>query len=220
MVAVRLAGPDDERLLAALRAGDEAAFTELVDDYGPTLLRLALAHVSSRAVAEEVVQETWLAVLQGIDRFEGRSSLRTWIAGILLNTARKRGERERRTLPLSFLRRRREEGRSEPAVDPDRFQGRRGERPGWLAVPPDRWEAPDERLSRAQAQALLLDAISRLPDRQREVITLRDLSGWSAAEACDAMGVNETNQRVLLHRARAKVRAALEDHVREEQLAS
>jgi RNA polymerase sigma-70 factor (ECF subfamily) len=210
----------DAQLVAELRVGDEAAFAKLVDDYGPTLLRLALAHVPSRAVAEEVVQETWLAVLRGIDRFEGRSSLRTWITSILLNTARTRGERERRTLPISFLRRRREEGRAEPAVDPDRFQGRGDERPGWWAVPPDRWEEPDERLSRAETQAVLLDAISRLPARQREVITLRDLSGWSAEEACNVLGVTETNQRVLLHRARARVRAALEDHFKEEPLSS
>jgi RNA polymerase sigma-70 factor (ECF subfamily) len=189
---------------------------ELVDSYGPGLLRLALAHVPSRAVAEEVVQETWIAVLAGVDRFEGRSSLRTWVTSILLNIARRRGQRERRTLPFSFLQRRQEEGRSEPAVDPDRFQGRRGERPGWWAVPPDRWEEPDERLSRQDTQAVLLEAISRLPERQREVITLRDLSGWSPEEACNALGLQETNQRVLLHRARAKVRAALEDHLEEE----
>jgi RNA polymerase sigma-70 factor, ECF subfamily len=211
---------DDGRLVAALRAGDETAFAQLVDSYGPTLLRLALTRVSSRAVAEEVVQDTWLAVLSGIDRFEGRSSLRTWITSILLNIARSRGERERRTLPISFLRRRHEEGRSEPAVDPDRFQGRRDERPGWWAVPPDRWEEPDERLSRADAQKVLLDAISRLPARQREVIALRDISGWSAEETCNALGISETNQRVLLHRARAKVRAALEDYFQEEQLVS
>jgi RNA polymerase sigma-70 factor, ECF subfamily len=208
---------DDQRLLTALQAGDEAAFAQLVDDYGPTLLRLAMMHVPSRAVAEEVVQDTWLAVLRGLDRFEGRSSLRTWIAGILLNIARTRGARERRTPPIWFLRRRREEGRDEPAVDADRFQGRNGERPGWWAVPPDRWEEPDERLSREAARAVMLDAISRLPPRQREVIALRDLSGWTAEEACNALGVSDTNERVLLHRARSKVRAALEDHFREEQ---
>lgn len=207
---------DEARLLVALRAGDEAAFAQLVDGYGPTLMRLALAHVPSRAVAEEVVQETWLAVLDGLDRFEGRSSLRTWIASILLNQARTRGERERRTLPISFLRRRYDEGRAEPAGDRDRFQGRRGERPGWWAVPPDRWEEPDERLSRDDARAVVLSAIRRLPARQRDVITMRDLSGWSAEEACNALGVSETNQRVLLHRARSKVRAALEDHLKEQ----
>jgi RNA polymerase sigma-70 factor (ECF subfamily) len=220
MASGQQADTDDGRLVAALRAGDEAAFAELVDGYGPTLLRLALSHVPSRAVAEEVVQETWLAVLRGIDHFEGRSSLRTWITSILLNIARRRGERERRTLPISLLRRRRPEGRLEPAVDPDRFQGRRDERPGWWAVPPDRWEEPDERLSRRDAQAVLLDAIARLPERQREVMALRDLSGWSAEEACNALDLNETNQRVLLHRARAKVRAALEDHFQREQLLS
>jgi RNA polymerase sigma-70 factor (ECF subfamily) len=211
---------DDAQLVAALRAGDEAAFGQLVDSYGPTLLRLALAHVPSRAVAEEVVQDTWLAVIRGLDRFEGRSSIRTWITSILLNIARTRGERERRTLPISFMRRRREEGRDEPAVDPDRFQGRGDERPGWWAVPPDRWEEPDERLSRDDARTVLLDAISRLPVRQREVITLRDLSGYSAEEACNVLGVSETNQRVLLHRARAKVRAALEDYFQEEPVSS
>jgi RNA polymerase sigma-70 factor (ECF subfamily) len=204
---------DEAPLLAALRAGDEEAFARLVDGYGPTLLRLALAHVPSRAVAEEVVQETWLAVLVGLDRFEGRSSLRAWIAGILLNKARTRGERERRTLPISFLRRRHEEGRAEPAVDRDRFQGRRAERPGWWAVPPHRWEEPDERLSRDQARDVMLRAISRLPARQRDVLTMRDLGGWSAEEARNALGLSEANQRVLLHRARSKVRAALEEHL-------
>ena len=126
----------DENLLAGLRRGDEGAFRKLVDEYGPFLLRLALMHVPSRAVAEEVVQDTWVAVLSGIDRFEGRSSLRTWLASIVLNKARTRGRRERRTLPLSFLRRWREEGRDEPAVDPDRFQSARDQNPGHWARPP------------------------------------------------------------------------------------
>ena len=213
-------GPDprDAQLLAALRAGDEAAFTKLVAEYESALLRLALLHVPSRAVAEDVVQDTWVAVLRGIDPFEERSSLRTWITSILLNIARTRGERERRTLPISFLRRRREEGRPEPAVDPDRFQGRRDERPGWWAAPPDRWDEPDERLSRAAARDVMLESISNLPARQREVITLRDLNGVSPQEACNVLGLSETNQRVLLHRARAKVRAALEDHIQKGKL--
>jgi RNA polymerase sigma-70 factor (ECF subfamily) len=206
---------DDERLLTGLREGDEAAFRTLVDEYGPLLLRIATAYVPSRAVAEEVVQETWLGVLRGIDRFEGRSSLRSWVVSILLNTARTRGKRERRTLPLSFLSRRREGGRG-PTVDPDRFQGRRGEQPGWWAVPPDRWEEPDERLAREDARAVIVEAIRGLPSRQREVIAMRDLSGCSAEEACNMLGLSETNQRVLLHRARAKVRAALEEHLNEE----
>jgi RNA polymerase sigma-70 factor, ECF subfamily len=207
---------DDERLLVALREGDEAAFKTLVDAYGPLLLRIAIANVPSRAVAEEVVQETWLGVLRGLDGFEGRSSLRSWIVSILLNTARTRGKRERRTLPISFLSRRRDEGGGGPTVDPDRFQGRRGELPGWWAVPPERWEEPDERLARDDARAVIVEAIRGLPPRQREVIAMRDLSGCSSEEACNMLGLSETNQRVLLHRARAKVRAALEEHLDQE----
>jgi len=203
---------DEGRLLEGLRAGDEAAFSELVAAYGPMLMRIALLHVPSRAVAEEVVQETWLAVLNGIDRFEGRSSLKTWITSILLNTARTRGERERRTLPFSLLRRRHEEGRDEPAVDPGRFQGRRGEQPGAWARPPSEWAPPEQILEADSTRRALLEAIAALPARQRDVIALRDVSGWSAEEVRNALGLSETNQRVLLHRARSKVRAVLEQH--------
>jgi RNA polymerase sigma-70 factor, ECF subfamily len=203
---------DDEELLAALRSGGEEAFRKVVEAYGPFLMRLALAHVPSRAVAEEVVGDTWLAVLQGLDRFEGRSSLRTWIASILLNIARTRGKRERRVLPFSVLRRRAEEGRDEPAVSPDRFQSLREQHPGAWARPPAEWASPEEQLSTAEARRVLLEAIAKLPVRQREVIALRDISGWSAAETCNALGLSETNQRVLLHRARSKVRAALESY--------
>ena len=206
----------DEALVAALRRGDEDAFRTLVDEHGHFLLRLALMHVPSRAIAEEVVQDTWLAVLNGIDRFEGRSSLRTWIAGILLNIARTRGRRERRVLPFSFLARRREEGGDEPAVDPDRFQSLRDSRPGEWARPPAEWASPEERLATEEARRILLETIAELPVRQREVIALRDISGWSAAEARNALGLSETNQRVLLHRARSKVRAALESYFEEE----
>jgi RNA polymerase sigma-70 factor, ECF subfamily len=209
---------NDERLLAALRRGDEDAFRTLVDEHGPFLMRLALMHVPSRAIAEEVVQDTWLAVLNGIDRFEGRSSLRTWIASIMLNIARTRGQRERRVLPFSFLLRRREEGRDEPAVDPDRFQSSRDSRPGQWARPPVEWESPEERLSADETRHVLLETIAELPVRQREVIALRDISGWSAAETRNALGLSETNQRVLLHRARSKVRAALERHFEKEKL--
>jgi len=208
----------DEELLAALRRGDERAFTMLVEAYGPFLVRLAMAHLPSRAVAEEVVQDTWLGVLNGLDRFEGRSSLRTWIASILLNKARTQGPRERRVVPFSFLRRREEEGRDEPAVPPDRFQSFRDRYPGQWARPPAEWDSPLERLSTEEGRRVLLEAIAALPVRQREVITLRDLSGWSAAETCNALGLSETNQRVLLHRARSKVRAALERHFDAEEL--
>jgi len=209
---------DDEKLVAALRRGDEDAFRTLVDEYGPFLMRLALMHVPSRAIAEEVVQDTWLAVLNGIDRFEGRSSLRTWIASILLNKARTRGQRERRVLPFSFLQRRRDEGRDEPAVDTDRFQSLRDAHPGHWSRPPAEWSSPEETLSTQEARRVLLEAIAALPVRQREVIALRDISGWSAAETRNALGLSETNQRVLLHRARSKVRAALERYFEAEDL--
>jgi RNA polymerase sigma-70 factor, ECF subfamily len=174
-----------------------------------------MTHVPSRAVAEEVVQDTWLAVLNGLDRFEGRSSLRTWIASIALNKARTRGQREARILPFAMFRRRADEGGG-PALEPDRFQGRRGERPGWWASPPASWQEPDHQLETAETRRVLLEAIRDLPPRQREVITLRDLSGWDAAEVRNALDLTETNQRVLLHRARSKVRAALEEYMNTE----
>jgi RNA polymerase sigma-70 factor (ECF subfamily) len=208
---------DDAAIVEALRRGDEATFARLVDELTPALTRLAVSHVPSRAVAEEVVQDTWLGVIRGIDRFEGRSSLRTWIFQILLNNARTRGVRERRTLPFSFFARRGEEGRDEPAVDPSRFQGRRGEQPGAWAQPPVAWQAPEEKLASAATRAVLLRAISELPPRQRDVITLRDIQGYSSQEVCNILDLTETNQRVLLHRARSKVRAALEAHFEAER---
>jgi RNA polymerase sigma-70 factor (ECF subfamily) len=157
-----------------------------------------------------VVADTWLAVIEGIDRFEGRSALRTWIFQILLNKARTRGAREKRSSPFSFFRRRDPEGGDEPAVDVDRFQGRRGEQPGAWARPPQEWSSPAERLETDAARDVLLRAVADLPERQREVITLRDILGYSAEETRNALEISETNQRVLLHRARSKVRAALE----------
>jgi RNA polymerase sigma-70 factor (ECF subfamily) len=201
----------DDDLVEALRRGDQEAYAGLVDELTPALTRLALAHVPSRAVAEEVVQDTWLGVINGIDGFQGRSALRTWIFQILLNTARTRGKREKRTLPFASLRRRAEEGRNEPAVEADRFQGRRGEYPGHWSRPPAEWSSPEVRVAQAEARDTMLATIAELPPRQREVITLRDIQGYSAAEARNALGVSETNQRVLLHRARSKVRAALEE---------
>ena len=210
----------DQALVAALRAGDEAAYAGLVQELTPALTRLALAHVPSRAIADEVVQDTWIGVINGIDRFEGRSALRTWIFQILLNTARSRGKREKRVLPFSAFRRRAEEGRDEPSVDPDRFHGRRGEAPGAWARPPAEWSSPDVKLAMDEARDVMLKAIAALPPRQREVITLRDIQGYSAAEASNALGVSETNQRVLLHRARSKVRAALEELMEAEEVAA
>ena len=203
---------EDGELVEALRRGDEAAFARLTDELNGPLTRLALAHVASPAVAEEVVQDTWVGVIRGIDGFEGRSALRTWIFQILLNNARTRGQREKRTLPFSSLRRHDPEGRDEPAVDADRFQGRRGEYPGHWARPPVEWDSPEERLAGDAARGVLLTAISKLPERQREVLALRDIQGYTAEDACNALQLTETNQRVLLHRARSKVRAALERH--------
>ncbi len=210
------ARPSDEgALVEALRRGDEAAFAQLVDELNGPLTRLALAHVPSRAVAEDVVGDTWLGVIRGIDDFEGRSSLRTWIFQILLNNARTRGKREKRALPFSSLRRRDPEGRDEPAVEPSRFEGPRGQYPGHWARPPVEWQAPEERLATEAARDVMLGAIAKLPERQREVLTLRDMLGYSAEEARNALDLSETNQRVLLHRARSKVRAALERYFEE-----
>ena len=200
----------DAELVGALRAGDAGAFGDLVADLNPLLTRLALAHVSSPGVAEEVVGDTWIAVIEGLDGFEGRSSLRTWIVQILLNKARTRGKRESRTLPFSSLGR--EGGDDGPSVDPDRFQGPNGEYPGHWSHPPVAWSAPEERLASDEAREVMLRAIADLPPRQQEVLVLRDIQGLSSEEARNALEVEETNQRVLLHRARSKVRAALEEH--------
>jgi RNA polymerase sigma-70 factor, ECF subfamily len=198
----------DDDLVAALRAGDEAAFAALVDELTPALMRVALMHVATREVAEDVVADTWVGVIKGIDRFEGRSALRTWIFQILLNIARTRGKREKRTLPFASLRRRAEEGGDEPAVDADRFQA-----DGAWARPPQEWEGIDVKLESDELRTVLLQAIASLPPRQRDVIALRDIQGYSADEARNALGVGETNQRVLLHRARSKVREALEAYM-------
>ena len=179
--------------------------------YGPPLLRVAMLYVSTRAVAEEVVQETWLAVLTGLERFEGRSSLKTWLFRILSNKAKTRGQREGRTLPFSSLASDGDE--SEPAVDADRFLGPDNRYAGHWAAPPR--GVPEERLLAAEAKARIEVAIAGLPANQRAVITLRDVEGLSAEETCSVLGLSETNQRVLLHRARSKVRAAFEQYLEE-----
>ncbi|MGD9571349.1 MAG: RNA polymerase sigma factor [Thermoleophilia bacterium] len=204
---------DDDRLVAALRAGDEAAFSDLVARWSPGLLRLARLHVPSQEVAEDVLQETWIAVLRGIDGFEGRGGLRSWVVAILLNQARNHARRERRALPFAALRRAREEGRDEPAVPAHAFQGWNGARPGWWVVPPARPEAPGERLDAEALRHDLTAAIADLPPRQREVVTMRDVLGLPAAEVCSVLGVSEGNQRVLLHRARSRVRRRLAVHL-------
>ena len=193
-----LLSPEDARLVEGLRAGEEEAFRALMREYGGAMLRVAQMYVSSRAVAEEVVQEAWLGVLKGIGRFEGRSSLKTWLFRIVANTAKTRGVRESRSIPFSSL-----AGDDEDAVDPDRFLGA-GERfPGHWAVP------PEGRILAAEAMEVIEQAIERLPPAQRTVITLRDIQGLGSEEVRNALELSETNQRVLLHRARSKVRGAL-----------
>jgi RNA polymerase sigma-70 factor (ECF subfamily) len=200
----QLGSPEDARLVEGLRAGDEAAFAALMRMYGAAMLRVAQMYVSSREVAEEVVQEAWIGVLRGIGRFEGRSSLKTWLLRIVANTAKTRGVREARSIPFSSL----GDGGSEPTVDPDRFAGS-----GEWAAPPQPW-APEGRLLEQEALAVVERAIERLPPAQRAVITMRDVQGLTSEEVRNALDLTETNQRVLLHRARAKVRGALEEYMR------
>ena len=204
----QLLSPHDAKLVERLRARDEKAFMELIRELNPSLLRVARMFVPTAAVAEDVVQETWLAVLNGIDRFEGRSSLKTWIFRILTNTAKTRGERERRSVPFSALDT--EDGGYEPAVERSRFTGT-----GHWAVLPRAW--PEDKLLAGETLSVIEHAIERLPQTQRTVITLRDVEGWTADEVRNALELSETNQRVLLHRARAKVRNALEQYLSEEQ---
>jgi RNA polymerase sigma-70 factor, ECF subfamily len=188
---------EDEQLLARLRAGDEEAFVALVGRYHDSMLRLARTYVSSRAVAEEVVQDTWLGVVRGIDRFAGRSSLRTWLLRILVNRARSTGTSERRSVAV---------GDVEPAVDPARFDAA-----GAWAAPPGHWvEDVDDRVSASQLGDVLREALAELPVRQLAVVTLRDIEGLRSDEVCEVLEISEGNQRVLLHRGRSHLRAALE----------
>jgi RNA polymerase sigma-70 factor (ECF subfamily) len=196
----------ESELVAALRMGDEAAFVTLVGMYHTKMVRLAQTMVSDITVAEEVTQEAWLGVLRGLARFEGRSSLQTWILTILTNCARTRAQRERRTIPFSeFFGDEQEEG---PTVDPDRFQK---PAPGWWQQHPGDWrELPEERFLAHETLNVAQMAIEALPANQRIVIQLRDIEGLASNEVSNILNVSETNQRVLLHRARAKVQKALD----------
>jgi RNA polymerase sigma-70 factor (ECF subfamily) len=200
---------DDAKLVEALRRGDEDAFRRLIDEQGPSLLRVAMSYVASRAAAEEVVQETWVGVLKGLDGFEGRSSLRTWIFRILSNTAKTRAARDSRSTPFSSLAAR-DQRSSEPVVDPDRFLPADHEDAGHWALPPRRWETPEQGLLSSEVRDVVLKAIDALPAAQRVVITMRDIEGCPAVEVCEALDISDGNQRVLLHRGRSKVRAELE----------
>lgn len=203
---------DDALLVAALRAGDEQAFGELVDRHYDSMLRVARTHVATKEAAEDVVQETFLGVIQGIDRFEERSSLKTWMFRILVNRAKTRGEREGRTRPFSSLQPELEDG--EPSVAPERFL-QEGRWAGFWAAPPSAQQLPEARVLAAEAGDRLTAAIESLPPAQRVVLTLRDVQGFSAAEVCELLELSEANQRVLLHRGRSKVRAQLERYLDE-----
>jgi RNA polymerase sigma-70 factor (ECF subfamily) len=196
--------PEEAELVDALRHGDEAAFRQLVAWYQTSLIRLARAYVRSRAVAEEVVQDTWLAALRAIHRFEGRAPLKSWLCGILVRRARTTATREAR------------HDRAQPAAAPERFRGLEDPWPGHWAAAPRPWgESPERLVLRAELRQILERAIRALPQRQRVVITLRDVEGMSAEDACNILGLSETNQRVLLHRARTRVRAAVEAYLDE-----
>jgi RNA polymerase sigma-70 factor (ECF subfamily) len=201
--------PSDEELVARLRDRDEAAFALMVDTWSPGMQRLARSFVSTPDSAAEVVQDTWLAVITGLDRFEGRASLKTWVYRILVNTAKRRGMREGRTIPWSSLPNAQDRG---PTVDPARFGGAGDPYPGhWLEFPAQ-WPSPEQQALSAEIREQVSAALALLPDRQRIVITLRDVEGYTSAEVSEILDVSPGNQRVLLHRARAFVRARLEEY--------
>ncbi len=195
----------DRDLAAALLAGDEALFADLVDRWSPAMLRLAELHVSSRAAAEDVVQEAWIESLKGLHRFEGRSTLRTWVFKILLNLARRRGVKDHRTVPFSSL-------TDGPTVEPERFQGPGEAHPGGWRRFPSPWPdpSPEDALLGAEIHRAVTVALRRLPERQRAVMELRDVHGYEPEEVCELLELTPGNQRVLLHRARALVRAEIE----------
>ena len=200
----------DEGIIAGLRAGDEHVFRDLYERNYPAMKRVARGYVDSDAVAEEIVQETWMAIVQKIGRFEGRSALGTWIFSILINQAKSHNARERRALPLSSIASTGDEG---PAVDPDRFQQDDEAWPGHWATPPRPWQKPERRLLSLEVRARLKEALTELPDRQRVIVGLRDIEGRSAEEVCELLELSQENQRVLLHRGRSRLRAVLADYV-------
>jgi RNA polymerase sigma-70 factor, ECF subfamily len=193
---------DDDALLSALREGDERIFGELVDRWSQVMLRLALSRVENRAVAEEVVQDAWLTVFRSLDRYERRSTFRTWVLGIVVNLARSRARAERRAVPLS---------ESGPSVDPARFLPAAHARwPHHWAVEPAAWRTPEDQLLARETRTVILEAIEALPPAQREVIVLRDVEGMPPTDVCNILALTDTHQRVLLHRARSRVRTVLE----------
>lgn len=203
--------PSDEELAARLQSGEEAAFASLVDAWSGGMLRLARSLVSTDESAAEVVQEAWLAVVAGIDSYEGRSSLRTWVYRILVNIAKRRGARENRSVPWSSLSPADEDAGA--TVDPGRFRGPGEPYAGHWREFPAPWPSPEQQVLAGEFRSQVAAALAQLPDRQRAVITLRDIEGYSSAEVCSILDISAGYQRVLLHRARAFVRARLEDYV-------
>jgi RNA polymerase sigma-70 factor (ECF subfamily) len=202
----------DEALLSRLCAGEESAFDELVDKHHSALIRMAMGYVADREVAEEVVQDTWMAVIEGLDRFEGRSSIRTWIFGILIHKAKDRGIREKRHTTFSAFES--SEDDNEEAVDPSRFH-QTGERAGHWVFPPQPWDeqTPEKLLASQQTINAMNSAIESLPRTLKEVLILRDVEGVDIKEACALLNITETNLYVRLHRARERVRKVLEAHL-------
>ncbi|EOD66737.1 RNA polymerase sigma factor [Amycolatopsis vancoresmycina] len=203
--------PPDEELVAALRRGDDAAFAAVLDAWSASMLRLARSFVSTHASAEEVVQETWLAVLKGVGLFEGRSAFKTWVYRILVNTAKKRGTAERRSVPwTSLLPQDEDHG---PTVDPARFQGADGAYPGHWRESPAPWASPEDTALSLEIRRVITTVLDELPARQRAVLSLRDVGDHTAAEVCAMLQISAANQRVLLHRARAVVRERLAEYL-------
>jgi RNA polymerase sigma-70 factor (ECF subfamily) len=200
---------DDQSLVERAQAGDEDAFAVLVRRYSPMLMRLARMYVPTDALAEDVVQETWVAVVRGLERFEGRSSFKTWLFRILTNRAKTRGVREHRSIPFASVGSGTLEEDEGPTVDPSRFTSEGA----WTSAPADWRDDPELSLESDEALRIVREAIDELPERQKIVITLRDLEGLSSDEVRNVLDLSETNQRVLLHRARTKVRQALEDWI-------
>ena len=200
--------PPDAELVARLRAGDQAAFAALLDSWSPGMLRAARAYVASDEAGEDVVQETWLAIIRGVDRFEGRSSLRTWAYRILVNLARRQGVKDSRTVAWPSL----DPEDFGPTVDPGRFQGPGDPQPGHWRRFPMAWPSAETEVVSAEVRHVIEAALADLPHRQRVVITLRDVDGYGSGEVCSILEISAVNQRVLLHRARAAVRGRLEEY--------
>ena len=200
--------PDDDDLVERLRVGDERVFADLVDRYSPSMLAVARTHVASREIAEDVVQDTWLALLKGIDGFEGRSNIRTWLFRVLVNIAKTRGMREKRSTPVDM-----HVGLDHSTVSPDRFQSADSRWPDhWVRFPMPWLDSPEHRLLSGEALELIRRELDRLPEQQRVVVSLRVVDGYDSDEVCALLDLTAANQRVLLHRGRARIREALAEY--------